>query len=62
MMLGDPLAAWISAAVFAKLCGATDPVAVVEEASRGQASEAERKVYLAHLRLIQELSEAQRDS
>ena len=59
----DPLAAFIGAAIFAKLCGAADPVAVVEEASRRFMAEPpkhdDQQAYLAHLRLIQQLSEAQ---
>jgi hypothetical protein len=54
---------WLIAAVYAKLCGATDPAAVVEAAVADWGiarPNAKPEEYLAHIRLIQRLAEQQR--
>jgi hypothetical protein len=62
-MMTDPVGMWVTSATFAKLCGATDPAAVVEAAVKDWGlfrSNAKPEEYLAHIRLIQRLAEEQR--
>jgi hypothetical protein len=63
----DPMAAWVATAIYAKMCGATDPAAIAVEVARlwvqppaSCDNEIQFAVYETNIRRIEEASARQK--